>query len=163
MNTTNSPMVKTTIVTAATGEITEYRLEVAATTTGDPAEIAAAITASLEMLRQSIAAQIAVAAPQSAAADDPPPGYAPAEPPSGSPLTPNEAERRFFARYGEIVGGQEWDAVNRYLHRRSAKPTTTEGWIAAAEAVRDRSRGEAGHRPEVRPRPTPARRAYAPD
>ncbi|HEX9374032.1 MAG TPA: hypothetical protein VF897_23670, partial [Roseiflexaceae bacterium] len=51
-----------------------------------------------------------------------------------------EAEQRFFTRYGEIVGGDSWAAVQSYLRSRAPKPTTVEGWIAAAEAVRDRSR-----------------------
>jgi hypothetical protein len=56
------------------------------------------------------------------------------------PRDPAEAERRFFARYGEVVGGESWAAVQRYLGSRAPKPTTVEGWIAAAEAVRDQSR-----------------------
>ncbi len=56
------------------------------------------------------------------------------------PRDPDEAERRFFARYGEIVGGETWPAVQRYLQSRAPKPTTVEGWIAAAEAVREQAR-----------------------
>ena len=56
------------------------------------------------------------------------------------PRDPAEAEQRFFTRYGEIVGGDSWAAVQSYLRSRAPKPTTVEGWIAAAEAVRDRSR-----------------------
>ncbi len=56
------------------------------------------------------------------------------------PRDPVEAERRFFSRYGEIIGGDNWNAVQRYLRSRAPKPTTIEGWIAAAEAVRDQSR-----------------------
>jgi hypothetical protein len=56
------------------------------------------------------------------------------------PRDPAEAEQRFFARYGEVVGGSTWQAVQRYLQSRAPKPTTVEGWIAAAEAVRDQSR-----------------------
>lgn len=56
------------------------------------------------------------------------------------PRDPLEAEQRFFARYSEIVGGESWTAVQRYLQSRAPKPTTVEGWIAAAEAVRDQSR-----------------------
>jgi hypothetical protein len=56
------------------------------------------------------------------------------------PRDPAEAEQRFFARYGEVVGGENWAAVQRYLGSRAPKPTTVEGWIAAAEAVRDQSR-----------------------
>ena len=56
------------------------------------------------------------------------------------PRDPAEAEQRFFARYSEVVGGENWAAVQRYLGSRAPKPTTVEGWIAAAEAVRDQSR-----------------------
>jgi predicted kinase len=59
------------------------------------------------------------------------------------PRDPAEAERRFFARYGETIGGENWAAVQRYLQSRAPKPTTVEGWIAAAEAVRDQARHDA--------------------
>jgi hypothetical protein len=66
---------------------------------------------------------------------------APAAPsPAAPPRDPAEAEQRFFNRYGEIIGGDSWPAVQSYLRSRAPKPTTVEGWIAAAEAVRDRSR-----------------------
>jgi hypothetical protein len=71
---------------------------------------------------------------------------APAQPVASAPATPPrdaaEAEQRFFTRYGEIIGGDNWANVQSYLRSRAPKPTTVEGWIAAAEAVRDRSRGE---------------------
>jgi hypothetical protein len=56
------------------------------------------------------------------------------------PRDPAEAEQRFFARYGEVIGGDTWAAVQSFLQSRAPRPTTVEGWIAAAEAVRDRSR-----------------------
>lgn len=59
------------------------------------------------------------------------------------PSDPAEAEQRFFARYSETVGGQDWSAVQRYLRSRAPKPTTIEGWIATAEAIRDRTRTQA--------------------
>jgi hypothetical protein len=49
-----------------------------------------------------------------------------------------EAEQRFFARYGQIIGGDDWAATQRYLRSRAPKPATIEGWISTAEAVRDR-------------------------
>lgn len=55
---------------------------------------------------------------------------------SGRPVDASEAERRFFARYGNVVGGSNWNAVQRYLGRKDKKPTTIEGWVAAAESVR---------------------------
>jgi hypothetical protein len=56
------------------------------------------------------------------------------------PRTAAEAERRFFTRYGAIIGGQDWIAAQRYLRTRAPKPTTIEGWYAAAEAVREQAR-----------------------
>jgi|HigsolmetaAR202D_1030399.scaffolds.fasta_scaffold00030_3 Predicted membrane protein len=52
-----------------------------------------------------------------------------------------EAEQRFFARYGKIVGGNSWAMVQRYLGDNQPKPSTVEGWISVAEAVRDLERG----------------------
>jgi hypothetical protein len=51
---------------------------------------------------------------------------------------------------GAIIGGDDWMAVRRYLNSRAQKPTSVEGWIGAAEAVRDKSR-----------QPPPARRTHA--
>ena len=59
------------------------------------------------------------------------------------PRDPVEAEQRFFARYSETIGGENWNAVQHYLRSRAPKPTTVEGWIAAAEAVRDQARQDA--------------------
>ena len=179
--------VKTTIVTSATGEISGYGFCVEAEHNGEPTEIAACITASLDMLRQTISASFAAPpavrdffadhpeiaranAASQFAADPPPPapnpmgesegdevpnGYAPAQPPAvsvGQPATAAEAQQRFFARYGEIIGGSSWADVRAYLCRpRISAPTTVAQWISAAEAVRDHSR---------QPAPT-ARRQYA--
>jgi hypothetical protein len=65
---------------------------------------------------------------------------APTPAPAQPPRTPEEAERRFFRRYGEIIGGEQWQAVQTYLATRAPKPTTVDGWISAAEAVRDTHR-----------------------
>jgi hypothetical protein len=65
---------------------------------------------------------------------------APATQPHAPPRDPVEAEQRFFTRYADIIGGDSWSAVQGYLRSRAPKPTTVEGWIAAAEAVRDRAR-----------------------
>src|SRR5580765_3814280 len=62
------------------------------------------------------------------------------QPKNGTPKTAPEAEHRFFKRYGETIGGEDWATVQRYLGVRPIKPTTVEGWIAAAEAVRDKTR-----------------------
>lgn len=68
---------------------------------------------------------------------------APAEPaaPGGPPRDASEAEQRFYARYGETVGGSTWQAVQRYLGHLLPRPTSVEEWIAVAEEVRDRARG----------------------
>jgi len=85
-----------------------------------------------------------LAAPEPEAEDDDI-GFAEAPAPApaaavSAPRDPAEAEQRFFTRYAEIIGGDSWPAVQGYLRSRAPKPTTVEGWIAAAEAVRDRSR-----------------------
>jgi hypothetical protein len=64
-------------------------------------------------------------------------------PPSSSPAPPRdvaEAEQRFFARYGEVIGGTNWQAVQHYLGSPVPRPTSIEGWISLAERVRDHSR-----------------------
>ena len=55
---------------------------------------------------------------------------------AGAPHTVEEAEQRFFARYGGLVGGGTWSAVQKYLGYRSPKPTTVEEWIEVAAEVR---------------------------
>ncbi|MCA1598875.1 MAG: ATP-binding protein, partial [Chloroflexi bacterium] len=55
---------------------------------------------------------------------------------NGPPRTPEEAERRFFARYSEIVGGGTWPAVQKYLGYRSPKPVTIDEWIEVGAEVR---------------------------
>jgi hypothetical protein len=77
--------------------------------------------------------------------EDEAPAPAPAPAASSAPHPPRdaaEAEQRFFTRYAEIIGGDSWDNVQSYLRSRAPKPTTVDGWIAAAEAVRDRSRND---------------------
>jgi len=58
----------------------------------------------------------------------------------GKPLSLAEAERRFFDRYGDIVGGRSWSAVQRFLGERTPKPSSIEEWISAAETIRLRQR-----------------------
>jgi predicted ATPase len=55
---------------------------------------------------------------------------------TGAPRTPEEAERRFFNRYAETVGGGTWTAVQKFLGYRSEKPTTVEEWIDIGAEVR---------------------------
>jgi hypothetical protein len=69
--------------------------------------------------------------------DEPADAPAPVAAHSGPPRDPAEAEQRFFARYGDVVGGQTWPDVQRFLGQLMAKPESVETWIAVAEQVRD--------------------------
>jgi hypothetical protein len=91
---------------------------------------------------KAAAPDVAEAAPSPAPAPEPPPEPEAAAPATGTtpPRDAAEAERRFFARYGEVLGGNTWNVVQRYLGNGQPKPTTVEGWISVAEQVRDRSR-----------------------
>lgn len=53
-----------------------------------------------------------------------------------APKSADEAERRFYARYGELLGGTTWAAVQKFLGYRSPKPATIEEWIELAAEVR---------------------------
>ncbi len=84
-----------------------------------------------------------------AAPEETPEAISPAAPePAATPAqtTPPrdaaEAEQRFYARYAGVIGGTTWSDVQRYLQSRAPRPTTVEGWIAVAEAVRDRARAD---------------------
>jgi hypothetical protein len=55
---------------------------------------------------------------------------------TGAPRTLEEAERRFFTRYAETVGGATWEAVEQYLGYKWDKPTSIEEWIDVAAEVR---------------------------
>ena len=59
---------------------------------------------------------------------------------SGAPQNAEEAEARFFNRYGSAIGGVDWPAVQTFLRSRAPKPTTVDGWIAAGEALRDKAK-----------------------
>jgi len=80
--------------------------------------------------------ELAPAAPRAQAA----PAPAATGQAGGPPRDAGEAEQRFFARYGEVVGGTTWQAVQRYLGHLLARPASVEGWIAVAEEVRDKAR-----------------------
>ncbi len=60
---------------------------------------------------------------------------------SGPPRDAAEAEQRFYARYAEVIGGDSWQAVQRYLGQLLPRPAAVEEWISVAEQVRDRARG----------------------
>lgn len=66
----------------------------------------------------------------------------PQNPPRAEPKTPEEAEKRFYARFSQDIGGSDWSNVQAFLMSRAPKPTTVEGWIAVAEAIRDRIKGQ---------------------
>jgi hypothetical protein len=68
------------------------------------------------------------------------PAQADAPAPRGPPRDATVAEQRFYARYGEVVGGRSWQSVQRYLGHLLPRPTSVEEWIAVAEEVRDRAR-----------------------
>jgi hypothetical protein len=67
---------------------------------------------------------------------------APAPTGTQPPRDTAEAEQRFYARYGDLIGERSWPAVQRYLGSLRPRPASVEEWIAVAEAVRGRSRGE---------------------
>ena len=79
-------------------------------------------------------------APAQAVSEEPATYRAEAAPQAEPPRDAAEAERRFFARYSDVVGGENWGQVQHYLGSRAPKPTTVDGWIRVAEAVRDQSR-----------------------
>lgn len=58
---------------------------------------------------------------------------------SQAAIQPIGAERRFFDLYAKVVGGDSWANVQQYLRNRAPKPSSVEGWIAAAEAVRSQA------------------------
>jgi adenosyl cobinamide kinase/adenosyl cobinamide phosphate guanylyltransferase len=58
---------------------------------------------------------------------------------NGAPKTPREAERRFFARYGELIGGTTWEDVETFLGYPGDKPTTVQEWVELAAEVRAHS------------------------
>lgn len=90
-------------------------------------------------LNQNYAARLATLYPELAL--DEAFGAAPADRPN-RPLNAAEAERRFFARYADVIGGSSWSAVQKYLGHRDRKPASIEGWIEVAEAVRQQQSHE---------------------
>jgi hypothetical protein len=84
--------------------------------------------------------------------------HAPPAPAYQRPASAAEAEQRFFARYAEIVSGQDWKSVQVYLGSRAPKPRTVEGCISAAEAVRDIHKARTTPAVDDTPAPTDADR-----
>jgi hypothetical protein len=58
---------------------------------------------------------------------------------SRAPKTPHEAERRFYARYGDDLGGATWSDVERFLGYESEQPRTVQDWIELASEIQSRS------------------------
>jgi hypothetical protein len=89
------------------------------------------------LARARAARQLIDASPQPVEQDPAPATYVP-------PKTPAEAEQRFYARYGEQVGGRDWRAVRQYLGVPDyPQPYTVEQWTLAAREVRARQRAAA--------------------
>jgi adenosyl cobinamide kinase/adenosyl cobinamide phosphate guanylyltransferase len=61
---------------------------------------------------------------------------------NGAPKNARDAEKRFFARYAELIGGNAWADVESFLGYESDKPTTVQEWVEIAAEVRARA-GEA--------------------
>lgn len=55
---------------------------------------------------------------------------------SSAPKTPREAERRFYARYGSVMGGTTWESVEAFLGYPSEKPKTVDEWVEVAGEVK---------------------------
>lgn len=111
-------------------------------------EAKAAILAQRDQARCELQAELAQAQEQARQAKQQRASFAPSvqpetEPaPPAPPTTPEEAEQRFFARYSEIIGGEQWADVTRYLGMRFTKPTTIEEWKTAARNVRDQAQAQ---------------------
>ena len=56
---------------------------------------------------------------------------------SNLPTTPEEAESRFYARYGS-QGVATWSGVQTLLGRNRPRPASVQDWIALAEDVREK-------------------------
>ena len=55
---------------------------------------------------------------------------------TNAPRSPREAERRFYARYGAVIGGTTWEDVETFLGSPSDKPKTVEEWVEVAGEVK---------------------------
>ncbi len=99
-------------------------------------------------LNQEYPATIATLYPEQAPVEDPAPAsdlsnvspFPAAEArAAAAPRTARDAERRFFARYAEIIGGTEWEDVEAFLGYTSDKPSTVQEWVEIAAEVKARS------------------------
>ena len=57
-------------------------------------------------------------------------------------LTVQEAERRFYARYGAVIGGTSWEDVEGFLGYSSEEPRAVAEWIALASEVKVKAGAE---------------------
>jgi adenosyl cobinamide kinase/adenosyl cobinamide phosphate guanylyltransferase len=55
---------------------------------------------------------------------------------TNAPRSAREAERRFYARYGAVIGGTSWEDVETFLGYPSDKPKTVEEWVEVAGEVK---------------------------
>jgi adenosyl cobinamide kinase/adenosyl cobinamide phosphate guanylyltransferase len=58
---------------------------------------------------------------------------------NGAPKNARDAEKRFFARYADIIGGTSWSDVETFLGYESDKPATVQEWVEIAAEVRSRA------------------------
>lgn len=60
-------------------------------------------------------------------------------------MTLEEAEARFFGKYGAVVGASRWENVKAYLGepQYESKPATVEEWFAVARRVQERQKQNA--------------------
>jgi hypothetical protein len=54
-------------------------------------------------------------------------------------FNPEEAERRFYEAWGDVMGGKTWRVVQQYLGAELKRPESADDWIAVARKVRDRN------------------------
>lgn len=54
------------------------------------------------------------------------------------PKTADEAQQRFYARYGDHIGERTWDAVEAFLGHQHPCPTSVEEWIAVGQEAQQR-------------------------
>lgn len=115
----------------------------AVTVAWDTAEDLDEVLAKAGFVQTVIASQTAAAERAPQRSGGPPAGPTRNAAPYVPPKDAAEAEQRFYARYSEVIGGQSWQAVQRYLGHLLPRPKSIEDWFAAAEEVRDRQRQSA--------------------
>jgi hypothetical protein len=88
-------------------------------------------------LNQEYPAELATLYPEQAAEGvEVAPEHWPQEEASARAMSTTEAERRFYGRYAETIGGMHWRHVESFLGRRLSKPKTVEEWVQLANQVK---------------------------